>query len=150
MLSDPITGYRADSPSTGGDRLGYILSPPIDIDVIKIRLIAGYRQSVIIRLVLLAGYGYRDIYRLMYRVTVQRDINRERLRYCLYQCLIDRVRDAVMYRVNISKRVGLMYLLAIHITPDMVAAVKLATKHTSINITLQGFILRFPQYGCAQ
>lgn len=122
MLSDPITGYRADSPSTGGDRLGYILSPSINLDVIKIRLIAGYRQFIIIRLVLLAGYGYRDIYRLMYRVTVQRDINRERLRYCLYQCLIDRVRDTVMYRVNISKRVGLMYLLAIHITPDMVAS----------------------------
>lgn len=122
MLSDPITGYRADSPSTGGDRLGYILSPPIDIDVIKIRLIAGYRQFIIIRLELLAGYGYRDIHRLMYRVTVQRDINRERLRYCLYQCLIDRIGDAVMYRVNISKRVGLMYLIAIHIPPDMVAS----------------------------
>lgn len=122
MLSDPITGYRADSPSTGGDRLGYILSPPIDIDVIKIRLIAGYRQSVIIRLVLLAGYGYRDIYRLMYRVTVQRDINRERLRYCLYQCLIDRVRDAVMYRIHLGGRVGLGYRITGYISPDMVAS----------------------------
>lgn len=122
MFPDPITGNNTYSPSTGGDRLGYILSPPIDIDVIKIRLIAGYRQFIIIRLELLAGYGYRDIHRLMYRVTVQRDINRERLRYCLYQCLIDRIGDAVMYRVNISKRVGLMYLIAIHIPPDMVAS----------------------------
>lgn len=122
MFPDPITGNNTYSPSTGGDRLGYILSPSINLDVIKIRLIAGYRQTVIIRLVLLLSYRYRNIYRFLYRVTVQRDINRERLRYCLYQCLIDRVRDAVMYRVNISKRVGLMYLIAIHIPPDMVAS----------------------------
>lgn len=122
MLTDPITRYDPYSPSTWIYRLGYILSLAIYIDVIKIRFIAGYRQPVIIRLVLLAGYGYRDIHRLMYRVTVQRDINRERLRYCLYQCLIDRIGDAVMYRVNISKRVGLMYLIAIHIPPDMVAS----------------------------
>lgn len=122
MLSDPITGYRTDSPSTGGDRLGYILSPSINLDVIEIWLVTRNRQFIIIRLVLLLSYRHRDIYRFLYRVTVQRDINRERLRYCLYQCLIDRVRDAVMYRVNISKRVGLMYLIAILIPPDMVAS----------------------------
>ena len=42
MLSDPITGNKPYPPSTGGDRLGYILSPSINLDVIKIRLIAGY------------------------------------------------------------------------------------------------------------
>lgn len=122
MLSDPITGYRTDSPSTWGDRLGYILSPSINLNVVKIRLISGYRQPVIIRLVLLAGYGYRNIYRFLYRVTVQRDINRERLRYCSYQCLIDRVRDAVMYRIHLGKRAGLGYRITDHIPPDMVAS----------------------------
>ena len=122
MLSDPITGYCAYSPSTWGDRLGYILSPSINLDVIEIWLVARNRQFIIIRLVLLLSYRYRNIYRFLYRVTVQRDINRERLRYRPHQCLIDWVRDAVMYRVNISKPVGLMYLIAIHIPPDMVAS----------------------------
>lgn len=116
MFPDPITGYRSDSPSTGGDRLGYILSPSINLNVVKIRLISGYRQPVIIRLVLLAGYGYRNIYRFLYRVTVQRDINRERLRYRLHQCLVNRIRNTVM------DRVGLGYRITDHIPPDMVAS----------------------------
>lgn len=122
MLSDPITGYRADSPSTGGDRLGYILSPSINLDVIKIWLVTRNRQFIIIRLVLLLSYRHRDIYRFLYRVTVQRDINRERLRYCLYQCLIDRVRDAVMYRIHLAERVGLGYRITGYISTDMVAS----------------------------
>lgn len=122
MLSDPITGYCADSPSTGGDRLGYILSPSINLDVIEIWLVTRNRQFIIIRLVLLLSYRHRDIYRFLYRVTVQRDINRERLRYCLYQCLIDRVRDAVMYRIHLGGRVGLGYRITSHIPPDMVAS----------------------------
>ena len=122
MFPDPITGNNTYSPSTGGDRLGYILSPSINLDVIKIRLIAGYRQPVIIRLVLLLSYRYRNIYRFLYRVTVQRDINRERLRYCLYQCLIDWVRNAVVYRIHLGKLAGLGYRITGHIPPDMVAS----------------------------